>query len=327
MKNGAVLGKFMPLHKGHLALINFALTQCENLTVLLCHHTGEPISGRRRMQWLQTIFAEQRNVKLLSLEYNPAELTETSNADPVHAKAWAEKVKPLLPDVDVFFSSERYGDAFAAFPGATHRVFDEARKTVPVAASLIRQKPLTYRDYLPRCVRPFFVKKIAVLGSESTGKSTLAGRLAVHYHTCFVPEMARNIIGHTSACTETDLLKIAIAHATETEARLNQADRLLFMDTDLHITKSYSRFLFAKELAVPAWVEEANRSHLSLFLQTDCPYVQDGTRLSEEEREALSGVHKAVLTDAAIAYKTLGGTWDERFAQACRIIDEFTSTL
>lgn len=327
MTRGLVLGKFMPLHKGHLALIRFAAKHCDGLTILLCHHAGEPISGGQRMQWLQTIFTGHSAVGLLSLEYNPLALTETSNADPVHAKAWAEKIKPLLPHIDVFFSSESYGDAFAAFLGAKHKVFDEARKTVPVAASLIRRKPLTHWDYLPPSVRPFFVKKIALLGSESTGKSTLAGHLAVHYNTCFVPETARDLIGHTADCTEADLLQIALAHATETKARLNKANRLLFVDTDLHITKSYSRFLFQKELFLPQWIEEANACHLYLFLQTDCPYVQDGTRLSEEGREALSRSHEAVLTDASMAYKTLGGTWDERFAQACRIIDEFTSTL
>lgn len=327
MKNGLVLGKFMPLHNGHLALMNFASAHCDRLTVLLCRHAGEPISGEQRMQWLQTIFAGQRNLTLCSLEYNPAELTETSHPDPDHAKAWAEKLTPLLPDIDIVFSSEAYGDAFAAFLGAEHQVFDEARTIVPVSASLIRQKPLTYWDYLPPAVQPFFVQKIALLGAESTGKSTLAERLALHYNTCFVPEAARELIGHTAGCTEDDLLHIVAVHAREINRQVPEANRLLFIDTEVNITKSYSRFLFKKELTAPEWIEEANKCSLYLFLSTDCPHVQDGTRLPAAEREALSQSHLEQLNKAFVPFKTVSGNWEERFIQSRRIIDHFTSEL
>lgn len=327
MINGLVLGKFMPLHKGHLALAEFALRHCDRLTVLLCHHAGEPIAASQRMLWLQTIFAGNAAVNLLCLEYNPAELTETSDADPGYAKAWAETLVPLLPSIDVFFSSEAYGDAFAARLGARHRVFDEARRSVPVSASLIRQKPLTHWDYLPTAVQPFFVKKIALLGSESTGKSILAERLADRYQTCFVPEMARRIIGHTNDCTEEALLRIAALHAQETVRQTTKANRLLFLDTDLLITQSYSLFLFAKELTVPPWIEEANNCSLYLFLDTGCPYVQDGTRLSGPERKALGKIHLRTLKKSSVPYKIISGNWEQRFNRACRQIEAFTTAL
>lgn len=327
MTKGLVLGKFMPLHKGHLALVDFASKHCDSLTVLLCHYAEEPIAGTQRLQWLKETFSAQPKISVIELEYDPAVLTDSSEPNEAFAKAWAEKVKSILSPVDVFISSEAYGDAFAKALGAKHILFDEGRKTVPVSASLIRQKPLTYWDYLPANVRPHFVKKVALVGSESTGKSTLAEMLAQHYRTAFVPEMAREVMAHTAECTEEHLGQIAALHAKAIEQKTKDANRLLFCDTELNITKSYSRFLFGKELSVPQWIEAANRCDLYLFLQPDCPHVQDGTRLPETERSLLSESHLVQLQNATVEYVTIGGDWHSRFLRACAEVDKFIETL
>lgn len=325
MSTGLVLGKFMPVHNGHLALINFALQNCDHLTVLLCHHPGEPITGQQRMAWLEEIFYGRGNISLLSYEYSSQELTDKSEADSMQAKKWANKIKTLVHKIDVFFSSEPYGDIVAAHLGAKHLLFDKARILVPVAASQIREKPFTHWSYLPAVVQPLFVKKVALLGSESTGKSTLTQRLAEHYQTAYVPEMAREVIGHTNECTYQNLIEIATLQAKEILAKTIVANKLLFSDTELTVTKSYAQFLFGKELQVPHWIEEANRFDLYLFLETDCSFVQDGTRLTEEERETLNESHKIQMKKSSINYKEINGDWDERFSEACRQIDAFIS--
>lgn len=327
MKTGLVLGKFMPVHNGHLALIRFALQHCDQLLVLLCHHPGEPISGAQRLQWLHEIFDGQDRISVFSYHYNPQQLTDGSDSNPDYAKGWADAIKNFLPPIHVFFSSENYGNAFAAHLNVEHILFDEARSTIPVSGSKIRQRPITYWSYLPATVQPFFVQKIALVGSESTGKSTLAERLANHYRTTFVPELAREVIGHTNECTEQDLLTIATLQAKAILDKTKLANKFLFSDTELTITKSYSLFLFGKALQVPEWVENVNQFQLYLFLETDCPYVQDGTRLSESERKALSRSHKDELGKKAIARKTVRGSWEERFSQACKEIDDLISRL
>ncbi|MBD0328311.1 MAG: AAA family ATPase [Pyrinomonadaceae bacterium] len=231
----------------------------------------------------------------------------------------------MIPEVDAVFSSEPYGDTFAACLGAKHYLFDKDRTLVPVSATAIRQKSLTHWHYLPRVVQPFFVKKIALLGSESTGKTTLAEKLAAHYHTTFVPEAAREVIGHTNDCTPADLVQLASLHAQNILAATPLANRLLFLDTELTITRSYSQFLFHQNVNVPEWVEKANRCDLYLFLTTDCPFVQDGTRLSETEREALSAAHLAGVKKASLPCKIISGHWQERLQQACREVDHFIS--
>ncbi|RYZ57065.1 MAG: cytidyltransferase [Chitinophagaceae bacterium] len=323
MRKGLIVGKFMPVHKGHLSLINFALQHCDTLTVLLCYHPKEPIPGTVRESWLRQLYLNDPKVCIASFEYDPAVLTETSEPEPSYAKAWSAQLKKLVPGVDVVFSSEAYGDLFASFMGAEHKLFDAPRSLVPVSASAIREKPFAYWSYLPGEVQPYYVKKIALIGSESTGKSTLAERLAQHYKTVYVPEMAREIIGHTNDCTKQDLLTIAKLQATTIFAKTKIANRVLFCDTELTVTKSYAAFLFQQELAVEEWIEKANQCDLYLFLDTNCPYVQDGTRLDEEEREALSRSHLLMVKKALLPYRNISGDWEERFAQACREIDHF----
>ena len=66
MKTGLVFGKFMPLHKGHLALIDFALKHCTHLTIILCYTNNEPIKGEIREQWLRKAFENEAYKRSLS---------------------------------------------------------------------------------------------------------------------------------------------------------------------------------------------------------------------------------------------------------------------
>jgi HTH-type transcriptional repressor of NAD biosynthesis genes len=73
---------------------------------------------------------------------------------------------------------------------------------------------------------------------------------------------------------------------------------------------------------VENWIDVANQFALHIFLDTDCPFVQDGTRLSEQERNALSGFHLQQLKDAGAEYVVVGGNWEERFEQAKTVINK-----
>ena len=99
-------------------------------------------------------------------------------------------------------------------------------------------------------------------------------------------------------------------------------NKILICDTDINITKSYSRFLFNQELIVDNWIEASNTFDLHIFLETDCPFVQDGTRLTEDERNQLSLFHKQQLQRAGISYISVTGDWDQRFEQCCTIIKQ-----
>ena len=167
------------------------------------------------------------------------------------------------------------------------------------------------------------VIKICLVGTESTGKTTLVKKLAEHYHTDYVPEMAREIIEGTEFCTEDHLMQIAELHAKTIREKTKTANKILFIDTDLVVTQSYSQYLFGKEMVVADWIEKENKFDLYLYLENDAPFVQDGTRLEIAERNKLNDSHKKELAKRNLSYQLITGNYEERFENAVRIIDSF----
>ncbi len=91
--------------------------------------------------------------------------------------------------------------------------------------------------------------------------------------------------------------------------------------SDINITRSYSRYLFNKELEVAPWILAANKCDLYIFLTTDCEYVQDGTRLGNDERYLLAEHHEQFLIREGVNYVKIGGDWNERFETAKQLIE------
>ena len=253
MKRGLVLGKFLPLHKGHIELINFARERCDELTVLICSTATELIPGLTRLGWIEEFYKNDARIKPVHIVYDENDLPNTSVSSRTVSHQWADFLKINFPPFDVVFTSEKYGDYLAEYLGAVHIPFNLEKNIVPVSATLINQNPFRYWDFLPDNIKPYFVLKICLVGTESTGKSVLTEKLAKHFNTVYVPEMAREIIEKTVECSPTHLQKIAERHAREIIEKTKLANKLLFVDTDLNITKSYSKFLFAEELKTEKW--------------------------------------------------------------------------
>ncbi len=96
--------------------------------------------------------------------------------------------------------------------------------------------------------------------------------------------MAREVIETTDEVVFEDLLKIATLHYATINEKVREANRILVCDTDVNITKSYSKYLFGRELVVPDWIEAANQFDLHIF---------PGYRLSAcAGWDALTGVRK-----------------------------------
>lgn len=323
MKRGLVLGKFYPLHNGHIGLINFAVQQCDELIVLVCASPTEDITGETRLQWLTESFVDNAGIKPVLLNYDEALLPNTSVSSKKVSRLWASKIVSALPSIDIVFSSEDYGVYLAGYINARHVFYDRDRSIQSISASEIRCNPTKHWGFIARAAQPYFVKRICLLGTESTGKSILTERLAEHYLADFVPEMAREILEHTEECTEEHLQQIALLHASTIKQKIKTARRLLFVDTDLTITSSYSRYLFNKTLIVPNWIKEINRFDLYLYLDNDAPHVQDGTRLDKLRRDELDASHKLILKENNVDFKLIHGDWDQRFAEAVRLVDAF----
>ena len=165
------------------------------------------------------------------------------------------------------------------------------------------------------------ILKVCIFGPESTGKSTLAEKLAVHFDTFFVPEFAKSLIeAQNGAITLTDIPRIARGQMEAEDRLMKQASRILFCDTDLITTTIWSDWLFDE---CPAWIrEEADSRRYDLYLLTDIdvPWVDDIHRyLPEDRREFLERCEKE-LDKRGLSYVKISGSWDERYNKACSAV-------
>ncbi len=170
------------------------------------------------------------------------------------------------------------------------------------------------------------IKKIAVIGPESTGKSMLCTQLAAHYNTIWVKEYAREyLLNNGTAYVFEDLFKIAEGQmASEDEAvkQLEVSNKLpaipLFIDTDLHVIKIWSEFVFNK-CDNRILTEIARREYdLYLLCNTDLPWVPDELREypDPETRRKLFSYYKEEMTEQKKPWAIISGNYEERLSAA-----------
>ena len=321
MTKAFVFGKFLPFHKGHEAMINFALSKCDLLTVLICCSDKENIFDIVRKSWIEKTFANQNNIEVKTLNYFESELPNTSETSEEVSRMWAEVFKRQLPDYSVLITSEEYGNFVAAFMNIQHIAFDIPKKLFPVSANAVRNDLFANWKFLPDSVKPNFAIKVVILGTESTGKTTLTEELSNHFSCSKVVEAAREIIANSNSFSIDDLFLVASEHAKQIDKVVLGNSPLVIIDTDIHTTKSYSNFIFQKELVVSNEIYKSNKANLYLYLNNDVEYFQDGTRLSEAERNLLDISHRHVLTVHKVNIVEINGNWEQRFQKAVEKIN------
>ena len=321
MKKAFILGKFLPFHNGHLAMIEFALKHCDYLSVLVCCSEKEAIPCRQRQSWIQASFPKEDKLEVRLYPYAEADLPNTSVSSHEVSKVWAQVLQEQFPDYDIIVSSEKYGDFLAEYMGIQHLMFDLERELVAVSASLIRNHPYQYWSFIPEAVRPYFTYKVAILGTESVGKSTLAQKLADYFQAELVSEAGRDLIEDSTQFSKADLLAVAQHHATYIRTAQERGNPLIILDTDVNITQSYATFCFKEELQLDDRIYQLNQADLYLYLEKDVPFVQDGTRMEKEDRDLLDLSHKNYLKKRGINYHLIRGNWGERFQTAVQLIN------
>jgi len=93
-----VVGKFLPFHKGHEAMIHFALSKCDFLTVLVCCSDKENINDITRKRWIKQSFEGYENIEVKSFNYLESELPNTSESSREVSEVWSVIFKKLFPD-------------------------------------------------------------------------------------------------------------------------------------------------------------------------------------------------------------------------------------
>ena len=188
--------------------------------------------------------------------------------------------------------------------------------------------------------------KVAVIGPESTGKSTLCELLAQHYNTQWCPEFAREfLLTHGTDYTYDDLLYVAkgqlamedeylqsIVNSRESGVNSRSNDSqlmahgspLLFIDTEMYVMKVWCEFVFGN---CHRWVLDQiieRKYDLYLLCNTDLPWVKDELREYPDlkTRDQLYHIYKDIMINQSTPWVDISGDHDERLQKAIKAIDQ-----
>lgn len=343
-RQGLVVGKFCPLHRGHMHLIQTALDCCDE--VLVISYTKpefDRCAPPAREAWIANIFPQVRRLvvdeAMLLAEcarrgIDPLMSVPPNDApDALHREftAWlcwilAETV------VDAVFASESYGAGFAAalsdyFSARTgvhvdvaHVSVDPARFAIPVSGTLVRSDPHTCRRFLAPIVYAHFVGRICILGGESSGKTTLVEALSQVLDTVHVPEMGRLYWEERGGQLSFDDMRVIAESQIELENKLAlEARRWLVCDGSALTTVFYSEIDYGR--IDPVVHALAQREYAITFVcAPDFPFVQDGTRRDAAFRLRQHEWYLATLDRAGVNYVVLSGPLEQRVRVALGLL-------
>jgi NadR type nicotinamide-nucleotide adenylyltransferase len=315
-KQGLVVGKFAPPHKGHQLLLEKALIACESVLVYSNpDFDGMPSSSRA--SWIQELYP---NARVLVPE-NPPHNDENDFVQREFVKHFLECEQIV---VDVVFTSESYGAGFAKHIDAQHELVDLERLKIPISGTRVRQNIHANRAMLDPRIYRHFVQKIVFMGAESTGKTTLTERLALEYQTKFVPEYGREVwMAKNGKLEPEDYVHIAEHHRKLEDAALLESNRFLFIDTNA-ITTMFWCYAYEgsglPELTHLARVAETRYDHV-FVCNDDIPFVQDGWRDDHIWRARQQSLIIYDLTVRGVPYNLISGSLEERVSQVRAVLE------
>ncbi|MER7544833.1 AAA family ATPase [Actinomadura sp.] len=350
--HGLVIGKFYPPHAGHHHLIDTAAEACARVSVVVAASTVESIPLALRTAWLREVHRQPH------VEVFPA--VDDAEMDFESDEIWAAHVAAFraglamrsglgvpVPPVDAVFTSEAYGPELAGRFSAAHVAVDPPRDRFPVSGTAVREDPVANWEFLSPPVRAYLARRVAVVGAESTGTTTLARALAAHYAakggvwaaTRWVPEYgrtyteeklaaARRAAGDPSLWLDdlvwepAEFLRIAERHAALEDAAARSGSPLLVCDTDAFATAVWhERYVGTPAPEVEA-VHERVPHHLWILTSPEgVPFEQDGWRDGESIRPWMTGRLREELAKRDLPHITVAGPHEHRLAAAVAATD------
>lgn len=326
MTTALVFGKFYPPHAGHDLLIAEAVRRADRVIVLVMANSAESIPLETRVAWMTEIHPE------VSVRGVLCDLP-VDHADRSVDALWAPVIEGAIDHepIDLLVTSETsYGPNTARLLRAEHVLADPDRLTVPISATMIREDPLVHLDMLAPCVRAHYVRRVRLVGAESTGTTTLAERLAARFETLWVPEYGReySIARFGGAVSEDwthgDLLRIAHGQVAHEDDLARRADRLLVCDTDALTTAIWHEALLG---SMPADIVEVARGRaydLTILTGDEIPFVQDGSRTNPDFRAAMQARIRELYAEESVPLVEVTGSVEERETQALEAIATWT---
>ncbi|MDB5187104.1 MAG: uncharacterized protein JWM07_576 [Candidatus Saccharibacteria bacterium] len=310
---GLVIGKFYPPHLGHSYLIDYALTRCDTVDVLVCDSPKYIIPAEQRREWLQAIHPKANVMIIPDLD------------DDDNSQAWAKHTIAFLGYApDAVFSSENYGITYAALMNATHHMVDHDRTHVPISATKVRANIVREWRYLHPIIRAYLAIRIVIVGAESTGTTTLAQQIATTLCVPWVPEYGRQyndgLLTYKHNWTNDDFVHIAAMQQQSERHYASISNGLIICDTNATATEVWQKRYRGQTTQTVHDIAKADKADLYIITGDEIPFVQDGTRDGEHIRHAM---HKDFITHinaTNVPYIVVKGNWQQRLAQALNTI-------
>ena len=169
------------------------------------------------------------------------------------------------------------------------------------------------------------MRKVVVIGPESTGKSTLCAQLAEHYKTCWCPEFAREyLLAKGKSYSYEDLLNIAMAQLELEDSMLSVAGNgFYFIDTDMYVMKVWCEVAFEQ---CHKWILNqiaARQYDMYLLCCVDLPWVKDELREYPDPgiRHKLFKMYKDIVINSGSRWAEVSGTDAQRLYTAISILN------
>ncbi|WP_170143376.1 multifunctional transcriptional regulator/nicotinamide-nucleotide adenylyltransferase/ribosylnicotinamide kinase NadR [Orbus hercynius] len=268
---GLVFGKFYPLHCGHIYLIEKAASQVDELHILLgCEqnrdlklfqdsHMPRQPGVEDRFLWLQKTFKNRHNVHTHVLD--EAGIASYPNG----WQDWSDRVKSILdkhhvvPSV-IFTSEPQDVEHYKHYFQTAVKLIDADRDFVNISATKIRQQPYDNWHFIAQKARPFFIKRIAIIGRSEFSK--VPKQLANIYNTEYVGNGYVNYINCSYqdnanlVFNKSDYISMAKLHAERLHAASLSANRVLFTSLDFRTLHHYYQTAFQSSNTILQELEE-----------------------------------------------------------------------
>jgi NadR type nicotinamide-nucleotide adenylyltransferase len=350
-RTGLIIGKFYPLHLGHVSLIERASREVDHLVVLVMATQIETIPLQRRTAWVTTATAHLASVTVLGvLDDAPVHYDSEIAWVAHHEVTMAALRNGGIRHIDVVFSSETYGAELAERLGAAHVLDDPERRRIPMSGTAAREQLAERWPLLAEPARLDLATRIVVIGAESTGTTTLSEALRTHYRARagfesiadvdeygrrFTYELHDRALAEAQASgapvpTVDDLVWLPehFAHIARTQTRMEQSAALdcalVIADTDAFATSLWERRYMGAHSTESAEAATTELPRRDLYLITDhvgVPFDQDGWRDGEHIRPDMTSWIIDGLTARGLPWVLLRGAHAERLEYSIEVID------
>jgi HTH-type transcriptional repressor of NAD biosynthesis genes len=328
LSSGLVIGRFLPPHLGHLHLLESARRQVERLTVQVVADAEDvpapPMSDHGPRGRPRHPTTDVRVAWLRALLPAAVEVVDEPR----------DRLSSLTARIDVVFGCGTEARNAATALGARLLPIDPERRAIPVRSAQVRENPRACAQVLPELVRRWYglndpphrpeALRVAIVGPECTGKSTLAARLAVALGGTVVPEHAEAIFA-AGACDRhalrtSDFEDFARGQIASEDALADLRGGVLLCDSDPLTTRLYAEDLIGE---CPAWIVRAadtRQYDLTLLSVPNTPWEDAPHRVDPAGREAFFVRIQRELERTGRRTVLLAGDWETRFERALAAI-------